>query len=275
MVVVEKPQGGYILVGDQLQSGGNYNVALIGCDEMGNMLWDTTVANPYNVGCRQVTIHDGQLIIVGEMSTATSAAFDLYLIRTDLQGNLIWQGTIPKTDKGDAAFDLIVKSLNEIYITGYAYVDSIKGTDLVVMEIDSVGNIINEIYYGGTSLDMGLDLKVQDDGHFMVSGFKSGDFSNEYYVIYNSFDLINSVWSPQMQEDNFKPFYPNPTSDKVNFPEEFENHEVVISDELGRTFIMKMSHQQIDLSDFNSGKYWLFVKDNKGNTVHAQTVVKL
>jgi hypothetical protein len=275
MVVVEKPQGGYILVGDQLQSGGNYNVALIGCDEMGNMLWDTTVANPYNGGCRQVTIHDGQLIIVGEMSTATSAAFDLYLIRTDLQGNLIWQGTIPKTDKGDAAFDLIVKSLNEIYITGYAYVDSIKGTDLVVMEIDSVGNIINEIYYGGTSLDMGLDLKVQDDGHFMVSGFKSGDFSNEYYVIYNSFDLINSVWSPQMQEDNFKPFYPNPTSDKVNFPEEFENHEVVISDELGRTFIMKMSHQQIDLSDFNSGKYWLFVKDNKGNTVHAQTVVKL
>lgn len=274
MVAIEKPQGGYILVGDQLQAMGNYNVALIGCDALGNMLWDTVVANPYNGGCKQAVIYDNQVIIVGEMGTASSTAFDLYLIRTDLQGNLIWQGTIPKTDKGDAAFDLVVKSLNEIFITGYAYIDSIQGTDLMVMEVDSFGGVINERYYGGTSFDMGIDLQVKDDGHFIISGFTNRQASDQYYVIYDSFSPVNAIWSPQLQQNNSNPVYPNPTTGWMNLPENLNFSQVEIVDELGRTFLMKTSQQQIDLSGFNTGKYWLVFKDENGKIVCSQSIIK-
>lgn len=273
MVVVEKPQGGYILVGDQLQASGNYNIALIGCDPLGNMLWDTTLINPYNGGCKQAVIQDNQLVIVGEMSTATSAAFDLYLVRTDLQGNLIWQGTIPKTDYGDAIFDLIVKSLNEIFITGYLYNNATQGTDLMVMEIDSVGGITNEKYYGGTSFDMGIDIKIRDDGRFVISGFTNRQASDQYYIIYDSFSPISSVSKLQV-EANMGLVYPNPTTTLLNVPQNLEFNQVEMVDELGRTVLMKATNQQIDISHFNKGKYWLVFKDEKGSIISTQSVVK-
>lgn len=273
MVAVEKPSGGYILVGDQLQPAGNYNVALIGCDPLGNMLWDTTVVNPYNGGCKQALIHDDQLIIVGEMGTATSAAFDLYLIRTDLQGNLIWQGTIPKTNNGDAIFDLVVKSLNEIFITGYVYNNAAQGTDLIVMEIDSVAGIVNERYYGGTSFDMGIDIQVRDDGRFIVSGFTSQQSNDQYYVIYDSFSPTTSVQSLQL-EAKMTPIYPNPTTALIYLPEELKFDQVELVDELGRTFLIKATNQQLDISAFNTGKYWLVFKDEKGKVITTQHVIK-
>jgi hypothetical protein len=273
MVVVEKPQGGYILVGDELQAGGNYNIALIGCDTLGNMLWDTTVVNPYNGGCKQAVIHDNQLVIVGEMGTATSSAFDLYLVRTNLEGGLIWQGTIPKTDNGDAIFDLVVKSLNEIFITGYVYNNATQGTDLIVMEIDSIGGIVNERYYGGTSFDMGIDIQVKNDGRFVISGFTNFQSNDQYYVIYDSFSPMMAVSSLFVQE-NIEPIYPNPTTALLNLPENLNFNQVEMVDELGRTVSMKTTNQQVDISHFNTGKYWLIFKDEKGSIISTQSVVK-
>jgi len=273
MVAIEKPQGGYILVGDQLQPSGNYNVALINCDALGNMLSDTVVVNPYNGGCKQAVIHDNQLIIVGEMGTATSTAFDLYLIRTDLQGNLIWQGTIPKTNKGDAAFDLAVKSLNEIFITGYTYIDSIQGTDLVVMEIDSLGGIVNERYYGGTSFDMGIDIQVKGDGYFIISGFTNTQGSDQYYIIYDSFSPINSISTLPFQ-GKIAPIYPNPTTALLNLPKHLNFTQVEMVDELGRTYFLRNTKQQVDLNHFSTGKYWLILKDEKGKIVYSQSIIK-
>lgn len=273
MVAVEKPQGGYILVGDQLQPSGNYNVALIGCDTLGNILWDTTVVNPYNGGCKQALIHNNQLIIVGEMGTASSTAFDLYLIRTDLEGNLLWQSTIPKTDNGDAAFDLIVKSLNQIFITGYVYNNTSQGTDLFVMEIDSVGGIINERYYGGTSFDMGIDIQVLDDERFIIAGFTNVQASDQYYIIYDSFSPLNSISSLQNKYD-LTPVYPNPTKDLLNLPQNINFNQIELIDELGRSFLMEVKNQQIDIRHFNTGKYWVVLKDEKGNVVDSQSIIK-
>lgn len=273
VAVVEKPQGGYILVGDKLQASGNYNIALIGCDALGNMLWDTTVINPYNGGSKQAVIQDNQLVIVGEMTTASSTAFDLYLVRTDLQGNLIWQGTIPKTDHGDAIFDLIVKSLNEIFITGYAYNNTTQGTDLVVMEIDSIGGIVNERYYGGTSFDMGIDIQVLADGRFIISGFTNRQTSNQYYIIYDSFSLINTVSTLSIEAKRAS-IYPNPTTALLHLPENLDFNQVELVDAFGRSFLMKVRNQQIDISPFNAGKYWLIFKDNKGNVLDSKSVVK-
>ena len=274
VAVVEKPQGGYILVGDQLQASGNYNIALIGCDSLGNMLWDTTVVNPYNGGCKQAKIQDNQLVIVGEMSTATSSAFDLYLVRTDLLGNLIWQGTIPKTDYGDAIFDLVIKSLNEIFITGYVYNNATQGTDLMVMEIDSVGGIVNEQYYGSTSFDMGIDLKMRDDGRFVISGFTNRQASNQYYIIYDSFSPITSVSQLQVEKTKVASIYPNPTTALLNLPQNLNFNQVEIINELGRTILMKATNEQIDIRHLNTGTYWLVFRDEKGRVISSQSVVK-
>jgi hypothetical protein len=273
MIALEKPQGGYILVGDQLQPAGNYNIALINCDALGNRLSDTTIFNPYNGGCKQAVIHDNQLIIVGEMGTATSSAFDPYMVRTDLQGNVLWQGTIPKTDNGDAIFDLIVKSLNEIFITGYVYNNTTQGTDLMVMEIDSIGGIVHERYYGSTSFDMGIDIQVRNDGRFVISGFTNRQASDQYYIIYDSFSPMTSVQSLQL-EDEIESVYPNPTVDWVNLPKGLNFSQLEVVDELGRITSMKVRNQQIDISHFNTGKYWLVFKDEKGKVITTQNIVK-
>lgn len=273
MVVVEKPQGGYIVVGDQLQSSGNYNIAIIGCDTLGNLLWDTTVASSYNGGCKQVAIQDDQLVIVGEIATATSTAFDIYLVRTDLQGNLIWKGTVPKTDYGDAVFDLVVTSLNEIYVTGYAYNNATQGTDLYVAQLDSMAGVVSERYYGGTSFDMGIDIKVRPDGRFVISGFSNRQTNDQYYVIYDSFNPVTSVKYTFVKEEESS-IYPNPTTSWVYVPKDLEFDRLEIVNQLGQVIAVQRTTRQIDLGSFDTGSYWFLFKDKKGNIVSSQLLVK-
>lgn len=273
MVAIEKPQGGYLLVGDQLQPAGNYNVAIVGCDASGNMLWDTVVANPYNGGCKQALIYDNQLIIVGEMGTATSTAFDPYLIRADLQGNVLWQGTIPKTNNGDAIFDLVVKSLNEIFVTGYMYNNAMQGTDLFVMEIDSIGGIKNERYYGGTSFDMGIDIQVRNDGRFIISGFTNRQASDQYYIIYDSFSPNTAISTlPLLQNELL--VYPNPSNDYIYLSSTIHFQQVEIVDKLGRVSRPVIKQNTIDIRHLETGQYWIVLKDKEGKIIDMKSIAK-
>jgi hypothetical protein len=60
----------------------------------------------------------------------------------------------------------------------------------------------------------------------------------------------------------------------LNVPQNLNFNQVEIVDELGRTVLMKATNQQIDISHFNTGKYWLVFKDEKGRVISTQSVVK-
>ncbi|MGH1337082.1 MAG: T9SS type A sorting domain-containing protein [Aureispira sp.] len=266
VAVVERPNGGYFVAADQLQSTGNYNVLVLALDTLGNALWDSVVTSPYNGGCKQMKLHQDQIIIVGEMATSTSSAFDPYMIRLNLAGQVQWKGTIPQSNHGDAIFDLVIKDANTYLLTGYSYHVATANTDMVLMVVDSVGQVLDTRYYGGSSFDMGYDIQWQGGNEVILTGFSTIQNDNQLFVIKD--DLSNVLAFPREEKNALSSLRltPNPTTgwlEIMNLNPK-GNYEGFIYNNIGQMVwqgILSTNHQ-LDVTTLPQGYYYLQLQDN-------------
>lgn len=274
VAVVETPDGGYLVAGDQLQFGGNYNVKTIKCDAMGNLLWNRTVYSPYNGGCKQMVVMGDQVVIVGEMATATSFAFDVYMIRMDWQGNVLFQQTISKTNNGDAAFDVAVKDNNTIYVTGYLFDGPTSNTNLFVMALDSMGQILDEKQFGGNNFDMGYDIKLLSNNRFIITGFTSRPY-NQVYVIFDQLSIITATNKPLQSNQFFEPIYPNPTTEIAQIPNALQKYTIKVFSLLGQPVLTyENGSDRLSLASLSKGMYVVAFYNEDGDWVEQQRLIK-
>jgi len=274
VAVVETPDGGFLIAGDQLQFSGNYNVLVAKCDSVGNLLWQKSVYSPYNGGCKQMVATNDQVVIVGEMATATSFSFDVYMIRMDWNGNVLFQQTIPKTNSGDAAFDVFVQDENTIYVTGYLFDGPTSNTNLFVMALDSAGQILDEKQYGAHNFDMGYDIKLLSNNKFMITGFTSRP-NNQVYVILDELSPITAVNAPLLSTEKFAPIYPNPTVASIYIPTALQGYTVRVSSMLGEILIEQENvSDQLMVKILSKGIYAVAFYDVHGRLVEQQWLVR-
>lgn len=267
VAVVERPSGGYLVAADQLQTSGNYNVLLLALDSMGNALWDSVVTSPYNGGCKQMKLYQDQIVIVGEMATNTSSAFDPYLIRLNLAGQVQWKGTLPQSNNGDAIFDLAIKDANTYLLTGYSYNVATANTDMVLMVVDSLGQVLDTRYYGGSSFDMGYDIQWQGGNEVVLTGFSTIQNNNQVFVVKD--DLSNVLRTSEAQHAALLNIVlaPNPTAALLNIknlPLE-ATYTGLIYNSVGQLVwegTIPTSHQ-LDIKNLQQGYYYLQLNNNK------------
>ena len=162
--VQETSDGGYILVGYR-----DEDIYLIKTDSEGNLLWNRTYGGPdsYHSGrCVQIT-SDGGYIIVGSTKSISSGNVDVYLIKTDSEGNMLWDKTFNKSDEDRGTF-IQVTSDGGYVIVGYTK------SDVYLMKTDSGGDMLWSRSFGGPK-SWGYSLQVTSDGGFIISGFYGSD----------------------------------------------------------------------------------------------------
>ena len=141
--VQQTTDGGYIVVGSIEYSNLSYcNVYLIKTDGNGNELWNKTfggVINSYGYSAKQTT--DGGFIIAGKtrIQRVSSEDYDVYLIKTDGNGNEIWNKNI------GTIYDDVGSSVQQTNDGGYIITGS-KGyfsdpTDVYLIKTDGNGNV--------------------------------------------------------------------------------------------------------------------------------------
>jgi hypothetical protein len=107
--VVATGDGGYALVGMKSYSDGfsGSDGWLIKTDSSGNELWNRTYVGPESEAFLSVVqASDGGYVLAGDTSSYGAGSDDSWLVKTDANGNELWNQTYGGPD-GDGAYSLV------------------------------------------------------------------------------------------------------------------------------------------------------------------------
>jgi hypothetical protein len=170
--VLETKDGGYVIVGNTLSFGaGMSDVYLIKTDSKGNKIWEKTFGGEgWDMGKSVIETVDGSYIIVGRTDSFGSGKSDVYLIKTDSNGNKIWEKTFGGVED-DEGYSVFGTKDGGCIIAGYtkSFWDE-KGKDVYLIRIGSNGNKFWERTFGGKKDDEGYSVIGTKDGGYIITG---------------------------------------------------------------------------------------------------------
>ena len=274
--MIHEINSGYILTADTKSYGaGGYDVILYELDTNGIEVWSQTYGDSLQNGCQGILLtDDGNYLSYGETETAPASAFDFYLEKIDTNGLSLWRNTFGGIGT-DAIFSALNNGIGGYIFTGYS--NSYNGSaplDLVLMNVDSAGNILWVQTYGGSGIDIGYEIiKSVDNNGYILTG-KTVDSTEQYYLLKLDVNgIVSGVVNYQNIFSSIGNAFPNPSNMSVSVKydiNEFSNSGTIIFyDMLGKAvkevaLTDKKGTVKINVDDLNSGVYFYsFLVDGK------------
>jgi hypothetical protein len=168
--VAQTSDGGYIILGSAMSNSIKLDVFLVKTDSKGNKIWQKTFGgNKDDWGESIAQTNDGGYIIVGGTSSFGAGGNDVYLVKTDAQGNILWQKTFGgKND--DAGFSIDQTSDGGYIIVGETHSLGKGKSDVYLVKTDAQGNILWQKTFGGKAEDEGRCVAQTRDGGYILVG---------------------------------------------------------------------------------------------------------
>jgi hypothetical protein len=142
--------------------------------------WNRTYGGPYDDwGSSVEQTKDGGYIIVGGTRSYGPGNNDVWLIRTDSNGNELWNRTYGCSGADDAGFSLQQTTDGGYIITGYTQCSG-WGYEVLLIKTDSNGNETWTKTYGNKAL--GLSVQQTNDEGYIITGYSYADYINQNQV---------------------------------------------------------------------------------------------
>jgi hypothetical protein len=182
--VQQTSDGGYIVAGATLSFGaGYYDIFLIKTDASGNIIWAKTYGGTGRDGALSVQqTSDGGYIVAGWTDSFGADSFDVFLIKTDANGNIIWAKTYGGTGE-DYAFSVQQTSDGGYIVAGYTTSFGAGWGDIFLIKTDANGNIQWAKTYGGISYDLASSVQQTSDGGYIVAGWTLSFGAGDIFLI--------------------------------------------------------------------------------------------
>ena len=184
--VKQTSDGGYIITGSTGSDAvGKQDVWLIKTDENGEMLWDKTFGGvEWDHGYEVEETSDGGYIIIGDYGHTGGPRGDIWLIKTDSNGNKLWDKIFGgKGHNGGASIDFT--SDGGYIIVGSSYVPGETNSyDVWLIKTDENGEMLWDKKFEGDNSDHGCDVQETTDGGFIIVGTTgySHPYSNVWLI---------------------------------------------------------------------------------------------
>ncbi len=187
--VVQTSDGGFITCGGTNSFGGpTYNGYLIKNDSGGNLLWSKVfngTGGEFFHGMSKT--NDGGVIVTGYTSTNSFGSSDIWLVKTDSNGDTLWTRQYGKITE-DAGWAVIETFDGGYALTGDMHKDTVTpgAHNTVLLKTNSSGNMQWVNVYGSIpGSEVGYDLLQTPDSGYVVLGNTNvyGNGSKEILLI--------------------------------------------------------------------------------------------
>ncbi len=273
--IEQTTDGGYIIAGETQSFGsGAVDAYLLKTDGSGVLVWSKTFggsADDRAYDVKQTT--DGGYIVAGQTVSYGAGSMDVFLIKTDATGNMLWSKAI-----GGAAIEVaysVMQTSDGGYVMGgtsSSFIASSIGTYFV--KADATGNsgcntnaitpLVTNPATTAISPATTVNASIASDTNVTVSIFST----NNNYKVFCSATGLNEAES----EINFS-VNPNPANQFVTISlqsAELINTEIKIVDAVGKLIQqlrIENSTVEIDVSKFDNGIYFIQYYLNSEKTV--------
>lgn len=271
--IISAPGGGWVVLGSTYSSDGDVELNhgdrdlwLFRIDSLGNMLWEKTFGgDSAELGNRIILSGDSYVLIGSTKSSggdveSNDGENDIWLLKTDLDGNLLWEKTFGGSE-GDFGFS-VQETATGYALAGYSESNDhdVPGdhhgtadfSDYLLVLTDADGNYLWAKSYGGTGEDYCRDMALSDDGGFVLCGSSfsddddisahHGDTSESDIWLVKTDDLGNIVWSNSLGGSH--------SDDGNRIFRDAENNYLVIGDSESKDGDVSGHHGSIASTDF-------------------------
>jgi hypothetical protein len=173
----------------------SYDYWILKLDTLGNIEWQKTYGGDQTddlISIRQ-TADLGYIVAGNSDSNAnfdktenSRGSVDYWILRLDVQGNIIWQRTYGGSDI-DLVTDILENDTNGFYVGGFSY-SSVSGdktapvsgsTDFWLLNLDSSGDVVWQKTIGGNGSDFLYSLSKNTDHSLLLGGSSNSPISGD------------------------------------------------------------------------------------------------
>ncbi len=158
--------GDYVIAGTS-SGGGFSDVYIVRVDSSGDMVWEQTYGGPYEDCAADICqTQDGGFMIVGTTNSNGAPWSDMYVIKTDANGDSVWTATFGSS--GWDGWASICRTFDDYYVVAGYYQDATA--DVFLVNLDTDGNAIcSNVVYGPDHEEARSICETSNAG-FIVAG---------------------------------------------------------------------------------------------------------
>ena len=175
---------------------GEFDFWLIKLDRFGTILWDKTIGgNHFEAPFAAHQTLDGDFIIIGNSESDISGdktepnvgSSDLWMIKTDADGNVLWDRTYGGSDIDNTSSYLLPASDGSYVLSALSYspvsgnkTDGIRGDgDCWIIKVNADGDVLWDKTIGGDETDIPVRVVNSPDGGYLLAASSISDVSFE------------------------------------------------------------------------------------------------
>jgi hypothetical protein len=256
--VQQTADGGFVIAGwTQSFGAGRSDVWLIKTDEEGNKEWSRTFGGTERDGAGSVQqTADGGFVIAGGTQSFGAGGYDVWLIKTDEEGNKEWSRTFGGTER-DWARSVQQTADGGFIIAGNTASFGAGQYDAWLIEIDEEGNKEWSRTFGGTDIEDASSVQQTTDSGFIIVGSRRAGpvpppaLESDFWVIKTDHQG-NKEWSRT---------FDGSWTDSGAYVEQTRDGGFIIAGSIGRCALIGAGDSDV----------WLIKTDEEGNKEWSQT----
>ena len=171
---------GYIIAGaTKNTTDQSRNALLVKIDAAGEEQWFRDYGGDGGETASDVLVtDDNRFLVLGSTTSIGAGEFDVWLFKTDAQGDVSWEKTYGGTDWEEGNSIQPIPGGGYI-IGGYTVSKGSGARDMYFINIDASGNVRWEETYGDQHNDIANKVLVTDDGGFLFGGYTTNIVTDE------------------------------------------------------------------------------------------------